>query len=112
MFGDGVFEADEEGGLLYEIRDEDGEDTGEGLIIVSDQRDDRTDFEVFDRTSWAHLGTFRVDGVKNTDGIASTQRALPGFPMGVFAAVDDDAAVAIVGWERLFVELGMVPPGG
>ncbi|MDA7881494.1 phytase, partial [Akkermansiaceae bacterium] len=95
---DGEFDADEEGMLLYTFPAHGASDNGTGFIVVSDQRADVTDFEVFDRQTWAHLGTFRLTGVSNTDGIASTQRALPGYPLGVFAAIDDDTSTAIVGW--------------
>ena len=47
---------------------------------VSDQRSSQTEFEFFDRMTWRHLGTLLLDDVNNTDGIASTQRPLPGLP--------------------------------
>ena len=101
VFGAAVFDADEEGIILYTFPSNGMGDHGSGFIVVSDQRADVTDFEVFDRRSWAHLGTFRINGVNNTDGIASTQKALPGYPLGVFAAIDDDTSTVIVGWQTI-----------
>ena len=69
--------------------------------MVSDQRSDQTDFEVFDRKSWEHLGTLRLDGVDTTDGIASTQKPLPGYPKGLFVAIDSDRSTVGIGWDRI-----------
>jgi len=77
-------------------------DNGEGFIVVSDQRSSQTEFEFFDRITWEHLGTMKITGVSNTDGIASYPYPLPDYPLGVFAALDDDNAVAIVGWDKIF----------
>ncbi|MFN8423314.1 MAG: phytase [Anaerolineae bacterium] len=97
--GGGIFEADAEGIALYACHGPDGRDDGRGLIIVSDQKSDATDFETFDRRSWTHLGRIVLDGVSATDGIASTQRPLPGYPEGLFAAANDDREVVLVGWQ-------------
>jgi hypothetical protein len=106
-FGSGfVFQNDGEGIVVYVIVRQ-GNDTGEGFIVVSDQRQRQTDFEFFDRQSWAHLGTLRLKGVSNTDGVASTQQALPGYPLGIFAAVNDDTSVAGVGWDKIFESIGL-----
>ena len=102
----GEFDADEEGILLYTFPAHGADDDGRGFIVVSDQRSDVTDFECFDRQTWAHLGTFQLQGVSNTDGIASTQRALPGYPLGVFAAINNDTSVVIVGWNEVFAAMG------
>jgi ELWxxDGT repeat protein len=103
---DGEFDSDEEGMLLYTFPANGVGDNGTGFIVVSDQRSDVTEFEFFDRQTWAHLGALRLTGVSNTDGIASTQRALPGYPLGVFAAIDNDTATVIVGWDTIFAALG------
>lgn len=105
--GDGVFQADAEGIALYACRDADGRDTGAGWILVADQRSPASDFEVFDRASWAHLGRVQLAGVSGTDGIASTRQALPGHPGGLFAAVDADRRIALVGWDRLLEAMGL-----
>ena len=101
-----TFDKDGEGIIVY-THTKQGKDTGEGLIIVADQRRPQTDFEVFDRKSWLRLGGFRIKGVSNTDGIASTQRALPDYPLGVFAAVNDDTSVVCVGWDSILRAMGI-----
>lgn len=97
-----VFQSDEEGILLYRCLSNNGGDTGRGLIVVADQKDDLTDFEFFDRQTWGHLGSLRLEGVSNTDGIASTQQDLPGYPLGIFAAINDDDTTVGVGWDKIF----------
>ncbi|MDP6523865.1 MAG: hypothetical protein QGH15_06560 [Kiritimatiellia bacterium] len=102
----GEFDSDEEGIVLYTFPASGLGDDGTGFIVVSDQRSSQTDFEFFDRWTWSHLGRLRIDGVSNTDGIASTQRPLPGYPLGLFAAVDNDSTVACVGWDVIFEAIG------
>ena len=102
----GEFDSDEEGIVLYTFPSSGVGDDGTGFIIVSDQRSTQTDFEFFDRVTWAHLGRVRIDGVSNTDGIASTQRPLPGYPLGLFAAVDNDGTVVCVGWHVILEAIG------
>ena len=102
QFGQGVFDADAEGIIVYNCPINNSIDNGEGFIVVSDQRLDKTDFEFFDRQTWEHLGTLNLTGVSNTDGIASFPYPLPDYPLGVFAALDNDHAVAIVGWDKIF----------
>jgi len=114
--GEGVFDEDAEGILLYRCSADGASDDGSGFLVVSDQRSAQTEFELFDRRTWQHLGAFRLTGVSNTDGIASTQRPLPGWPRGLFAAVDDDTATAVIGWDKIFAATGLcatgaAPPG-
>ena len=97
--GDKIFQSDEEGILLYRCLSTTGDDTGRGLIVVADQEKDQTDFEFFDRQTWVHLGTLQIEGVSNTDGIASTQQPLPDYPLGIFAAINDDETTIGVGWD-------------
>lgn len=104
----GIFDEDAEGIWLYRCTDGNGADNGNGLIVVSDQRESLTDFEVFDRITWEHLGTFNIDGVANTDGIASFQTVLPDYPYGIFAAIHDDSETAGVGWHDIFDAIGAV----
>lgn len=107
----GEFDSDEEGMLLYTFPAHGQSDDGRGFIVVADQKIDVTDFEFFDRQTWAHLGALRLQGVSNTDGIASTQRALPGYPLGVFAAIDNDTTTAVIGWHTVFAAIGWdLPP--
>jgi myo-inositol-hexaphosphate 3-phosphohydrolase len=109
-FGDStIFDSDGEGITEYTCPPSGPGDDGGGLIVVSDQIDDASqgnDYEVFDRRTWAHLGTFTLrlpDGtlVSNTDGIASTQQSLPQHPDGIFAAIQDDTSVAGAGWDTV-----------
>jgi myo-inositol-hexaphosphate 3-phosphohydrolase len=106
-FANGPFDADEEGIVLYTCPANGLGDEGTGFIIVSDQSDPYTDFEFFDRQSWEHLGALRIEGVNNTDGIASTQLALPDYPMGLFAAIDDDTLTVAVGWDSILAAAGL-----
>lgn len=103
LFGTGgIFAADAEGITIHPCLDGEGRDTGHGFIIVADQHTQDNGFEFFNRETWEHLGTLQLTGVTNTDGIATTHQALPGFPQGAFAAVDNDRSVAIVGWDDIF----------
>jgi len=106
-FGAGAFQADAEGIALYRCGAGAGGDDGRGFLVVADQRPDRSEFEFFDRRSGRHLGALVLDGVAYTDGIASTERPLPGHPNGLFAAVDDDTSTAVVGWHRIFAATGL-----
>ena len=47
----------------------------------------------------------RISGVSNTDGIASYPYPLPDYPLGIFAAIDNDQSTAIVGWDKIFEEI-------
>ncbi len=105
QFGQGVFNADAEGIIIYKCPLNNPVDNGEGFIVVSDQRSSQSEFEFFDRITWEHLGTLKITGVSNTDGIASYPYPLPDYPLGIFAALDDDHAVAIVGWDKIFEEI-------
>jgi len=105
----GEFDSDEEGILLFTFPTDGKRDNGAGFYVVSDQRSDQTDFEFFDRESWLHLGTLRIEGVSNTDGIASTQSAMPGYPMGLFAAINNDSTTVGLGWDVIFDAIGVDP---
>jgi 3-phytase len=104
----GEFNSDEEGILLYTFPSSGKEDDGSGFMVISDQKSSQTDFEFFDRQTWKHMGTLRIEGVSNTDGIASTQKALPDYPMGLFVAINDDSTTVGVGWDIIFKETGLM----
>jgi myo-inositol-hexaphosphate 3-phosphohydrolase len=104
IFGADDFQDDEEGILIYNCLT-DGQDNGNGFIVVSDQRKPTSEFEFFDRVSWEYLGNLQLAGVGNTDGIASLRTSLPGYPLGVFAAINDDTDVALVGWDKIFAAM-------
>ncbi|MFC2160761.1 C45 family autoproteolytic acyltransferase/hydrolase [Acidobacteriota bacterium] len=103
----GEFDSDEEGILLYTFPSSGIEDDGSGFIVVSDQKQSLTDFEFFDRQTWEHLGTLRIEGVSNTDGIASTQKALPDYPMGLFVAINNDSTTVGIGWDVILEKTGL-----
>lgn len=107
-FGDqDVFQADAEGITHYRCLDAAGLDDGRGWMIVADQRTGSSDFEFFDRQTWAHLGRLQLEGVSFTDGIASTQQALPRHPAGLFAALNNDRGVGLIGWDRILEATGL-----
>ncbi len=79
-FGKGHFSAQTEGIAL----------TGcgkSGFIIVTDQQS-VTEFEVFDRATFQHLGTIKTS-LKVTDGVALTELTLPDYPRGLCVAHSD-----------------------
>jgi hypothetical protein len=109
-FGVPVFHRDPEGMALYAC--------GEGgYLVATDQQSGATEFEVFDRLTLDHLGTFEVaDGsgelTDRTDGIDILQRPLPGFPNGMLAACDGCGSTLpeemdVVRWERIAALLGL-----
>jgi hypothetical protein len=107
-FGKNNFKKDAEGIIIYRCTTGEGEDNGSGFIVVSDQIAARTEFEFFDRENWQHLGTLKVEGVSNTDGIASHQKPLPDYPLGIFVAINNDNTTVGVGWDIIFREMGIV----
>jgi 3-phytase len=90
-----------EGIVLYGC----GED--DGYWVATDQGDDVNTFHVFDRVTFAHLGSFRGRTVRNTDGIALTQRSYPEFPGGAFFAVHDDRSTVAFRWADIAGALGL-----
>ncbi|MCH7516608.1 MAG: T9SS type A sorting domain-containing protein [Bacteroidetes bacterium] len=47
----------------------------------------------------------KVTGVSNTDGVASFPYSIPNYPMGVFAAIDNDKTTVLVSWEKIFAAI-------
>jgi hypothetical protein len=106
-FGDrSIFDADAEGIWVYKCLTE-ATDHGEGLILVSDQKADLTDFEVFNRKTKEHLGKININGVNNTDGIAITQQVSQEYPLGILAVIDDDQTTVGIGWDTIFARTGL-----
>jgi 3-phytase len=115
-FGSDVFSKDVEGMAIYAC--------GEGgYLVAADQHKDKTQFEVFDRVTLRHLGTFRLrDGggefTSATDGIEILQTVMPGFPSGVLAACDGCGSnrpdeMDVVSWDRIAGVMGLEScPGG
>ena len=84
----GALKGDLEGVTIYDSGD------GKGYLIVSSQGNSK--FAIFDRVSNKHLGTFKIeplrdiDGTTKTDGIDATAVNYgPRFPSGFFIAQDD-----------------------
>jgi hypothetical protein len=102
-----IFERDAEGISVYKCLSAGADDTGEGLIVVSDQQGDLTEFEVFNRKTKAHLGIISISGVNLTDGIAITQQSSPDYPLGLLAVLDDDTSVVGVGWDTILERAGL-----
>ena len=99
-FGNGMFQADAEGILLYNCSS-----TGGGFFVVADQIISQSEFEFFDRIAWTHFGTMKITSVNNTDGIASFPYSSPDYPRGLFAAIDNDNKTVLVNWDKIFSEI-------
>ena len=110
--------SDSEGNAVYRCGPEDG------YIVVSDQRESDSEsayseFEVFDRGTFTHLGSFRMraegdDWTGSTDGIDIFQGAGTEATGGIFAACDGCGQhgqakdeLDIVGWDRIAAALGL-----
>lgn len=70
-----------------------------GYWVATDQGKVVNTYHLFDRTTLGHVASFGSPTILNTDGIALTQRAMPGFPAGALYAVHDDGGVAAIGWD-------------
>jgi len=100
-FGNGVFQSDAEGILLYSCSS-----TGDGFFVVSDQIDTPlNEYEFFDRQTWIHLGTMKITSVNRTDGVASFPYSSFEYPMGLFAAIDRDGKTVLTNWDKIFTEI-------
>jgi hypothetical protein len=97
----------EEGIALYKCPCNGSTDDGRGWVIVTEQIRVQSRFHFFDRQTWGYLGDVQIKGVSRTDGIATTQRALPAYPSGVFAAVDRSRSTAIVSWQTILKATGL-----
>ncbi|MGH7475298.1 MAG: phytase precursor [Longimicrobiales bacterium] len=97
----GVIENDPEGIALYAC----GQD--EGYWIVADQHRTTNRFRVFDRRSLAPLGAFMGRTVRQTDGIALTQRPVGAMRSGSLYAMDRDRALAAFDWGDVAAALGL-----
>lgn len=107
-FAQNVFDSDAEGIIIYKCLTPEGEDMGDGFIVVSDQIESLNEYEFFDRASWEYLGKMTIDGVSNTDGIGSFPQALPDYPLGLFAAINNDGSTIGVGWDDIFAVITAV----
>ncbi|WP_372920571.1 hypothetical protein [Salegentibacter sp.] len=90
------FDSEPEGIALFECK----ADTS-GYYITTDQSDDYNKFEVFDRKTLAHVGTFGGEITTNTDGVALTQKSYGDFENGAFFPVHDDGSVTAISWSDI-----------
>jgi hypothetical protein len=115
-FGLDVFRRDAEGIAVYACGDG-------GYLVIADQVTSATEFEVFDRVTLEHIGTFTVqdgegDFINSTDGIDILQTPLPNLPSGVLAACDGCGSTLpdemdVVSWDRIASTMGLdVCPNG
>ena len=115
-FGAEVFTKDVEGMAIYACGDG-------GYLLAADQHRQKAQFEIFDRVSLQHLGTFRIhdgDGEFSsaTDGIDVLQEPLPGFPSGLLAVCDgcgsnEPDEMDVVSWDVVASVMGLERcPGG
>jgi 3-phytase len=101
IIGEGMFPHQAEGIILYECG------SADGYWITTDQDRTVNTFHVFDRASLEHVGSFRGELTRNTDGIALSQRGFGDFPNGIVVAVHDDGSVAAFGWDAVAKALGL-----
>jgi 3-phytase len=80
---------------------------GDGYWVMNDQGKQVNIFHVFERRSLRHAGSFRLNGVSNTTGIAVTHRAFASYPAGAFYAINDAAGVAGVSWQTVAKALSL-----
>ncbi len=99
-FGQGYFVKEPEGIQIYETG------AGTGYVIVSDQIASPTEYEVFDRRTFAWLGKFS-GSTRDTDGIEIVQAALPNLPNGSFFAQNTDRNAHCYDWGAIASALGL-----
>ncbi len=110
-FGLREIETDGEGIAIYRCGTQ-------GWILVSDQqlKLPRTEYEIFDRITFAHIGAFTLatangDVTTDSDGIDLFQTPTSRFPTGVFAACDKCTGTAnevdLVSWDRIASTFGL-----
>jgi 3-phytase len=95
------FDGQAEGIALWSCAD------GSGYWVATDQRDDGNRFQVFDRATLKHIGSFAGRNTSNTDGIHLQSAPTRTFPRGVFFAVHDDQAVSAFDWRDIAGALGL-----
>lgn len=100
LWGD-VIRHEPEGIVLYPC------DGGDGYWILADQHRAHNRFLVFDRRDFTPLRTFAAATVRNTDGLAMTQRPVGSMPAGALYAVHADRAVGAFSWRRVAAALGL-----
>ncbi|MBK8946114.1 MAG: hypothetical protein IPM32_12700 [Ignavibacteriae bacterium] len=82
-----LFKSQVEGIALYKKNNN-------GFWIVTDQDSSANIFHLFERKTFNHIGYFKSDNTKNTDGIWLTQESYTNFPQGAFFAVNNDKNIS------------------
>jgi uncharacterized repeat protein (TIGR01451 family) len=77
----------------------------DGYIVASDQQN--SEFEIFDRLTFSHLATFKLEGTQQTIGVAIAQGALPGYPNGAFFAESHDQEIVSTSWNAIAAATGV-----
>lgn len=90
------FDSEPEGIALYRCKD------GAGYWITTDQHETNANkFEVFDRVTLDHIGTFKGKTTRNTDGVWLTQKSFGLFEEGAFYPVHDDGSMTVIPWSDI-----------
>jgi 3-phytase len=103
--GTGRFTDDPEGIAIYDTGN------GTGYVMITDQVQSPTTWEVFHRQSLHFLLSWNGP-TQGTDGIALVQQPLPNFPQGSFFAVHQDRAVHAYDWRDIGAATGMCVEAG
>ncbi len=77
------------------------DDNKSGYYIIVDQGKINNTFQVFDRASLQYIGGFRGETVRNTDGIALTQKQFGDFKCGAFYPIHNDGSLVAISWEEI-----------
>ncbi|MDO5505658.1 MAG: phytase [Pseudoxanthomonas suwonensis] len=101
VIGKETFQAQAEGLSLKTCGD------GSGWWIGTQQGKDHSVFHLFERQSFAHVGSFRGAKVANTDGIWLDPQASERFPEGALYAVHDDQGAVAFDWRALATALSL-----
>ncbi|MDR8394225.1 hypothetical protein NC796_23960 [Aliifodinibius sp. S!AR15-10] len=102
MVPSNYFTSEPEGIALYSCPD------GSGYWIMTDQHEsDENKFQVFECQSLKHLGTFKGEITRNTDGIWLTQQSFGDFEQGAFYPVHDDGSVTAISWQQVADSLNL-----
>ncbi len=100
VIGRGLFDAEPEGIALLEC--------GKGgWWVATDQRQQRTVFNLFDRRTLERVGSFQGRLVANTDGIAIAGPPGKPFGSGALFAVHDDQSVTAFDWAEVVRATGL-----
>src|SRR5699024_8680247 len=96
------FDTEPEGIALYTCSD------STGYWIMTDQNENSTNkYQIFDRKTLKHLGTFKGEITRNTDGVWVTEQAFGPFEKGAFYTVHNDGSVTAFDWAEIMERLNL-----